>query len=608
MDSWGEVTKLTASDGATYDEFGVSVAISCDTIVVGAPWADSNRGSAYVFERNQGGMDNWGEVTKLTASDGEAGDGFGVSVAISCDTIVVGAYYDDSNRGSAYIFTKQSTTDTTPPQITNIHDAPDPQNSGGYVNISCTVTDNIAVNVAKVNITHPDTTSVNVTMNTGSYYYNTTYTQLGVYQYFIWANDTSGNSNTSAIYNFTITGYTLTINTVGHGNVTKNPDQVTYSYGTTVTLTAVPDTGWSFSQWSGDLTGSTNPDTITMTGNKTVTATFTQNQYTLTINTVGNGNVTKNPDQVTYSYGTTVTLTAVPDTGWSFSQWTGGLTGSTNPDTITMTSDKTVTATFNELIIDHILITYESGNEIPNQNISTGFNLTGYAQAIYETLDFISVNWSVTNTGSSASTSPLTGSSSTFYSGLADGTAMWTIDDGDGHSDSVEFTINSSLYSMMLYKGWNLVTVPFGNDWTAETLGENITGCNTVTIFNANTQTFLTHVVGVPHDDFPIVDGVGYFVYCTQDSILSMPDYSITSVNVHIYPEWNIVGWYHEYSTTAESLGENISGTSVATMFDAETQTFLTHVVGVPHDNFNVERGMGLFIYTDEASYWHGEG
>ena len=715
--------------------------------------------------------------------------------------------------------------DTTPPQITNIIDVPDPQKTGGFVNISCDVSDNRVVNGVKVNITYPDANSVNLTMDGGgTYYHNTTYIQIGTYTYFIWANDTFGNVNKSASNTFTITGYTLNINTVGNGNITKNPDQSTYAYGTTVTLTAMPDTGWTFSHWTGDLTGSTNPDTITMTGNKTVTANFTQDQYILTINTVGNGNVTKNPDQVTYTYGTMVTLIAIPDTGWNFiqwigdltgstnpdniimtsdktvtaiftqdqytltinivgngtvtkdpdqvtytygtmvtliaipdtgwnfshwsgdlmgnttpntitmtghkivtahftqnqytltintvgngnitknpdqttythgtiviliavpntgwsfsqwsgdltgstnpdtitmtinktvtatftqdqytltlnivgngtvtknpdqgtytygtsveltavadpgwafSQWSGDLTGSTNPDTITMTGNKTVTATFNELIVDYIHITYRSGNEIPNQNISTGFNLTGYAQAIYETLDFISANWSVTNSGSSASTSPLSGSSSTFYSGLVDGTAIWTIDDGDGHSDTVEFSINSSLYSMMFYEDWNLVTIPFDNTWTAETLGENISGCTVVSMFDASTQTFLTHVAGVPHDDFPIVDGVGYFVYCAQDNIMSILDASIASVTVPIYADWNVVGWYHDYSTTAESLGENISGTSVVTMFDPVTQTFLTHVVHVPHDNFIIERGMAVFIYTAEASMWHGEG
>jgi len=44
------------------------------------------------------------------------------------------------------------------------------------------------------------------------------------------------------------------------------------------------------------------------------------------------------------------------------------------------------------------------------------------------------------------------------------------------------------------------------------------------------------------------------------------------------------------------------------TMFYSETQTFITHVVDVPHDDFQVTAGMGLFIYTSEASIWHGEG
>jgi len=67
--------------------------------------------------------------------------------------------------------------------------------------------------------------------------------------------------------------YTLTVNVVGSGTVTKNPDQPIYSAGTSVTLTAV-NGSQTFSAWSGDLTGSTNPSVIVMDGNKSVTATF----------------------------------------------------------------------------------------------------------------------------------------------------------------------------------------------------------------------------------------------------------------------------------------------------------------------------------------------
>ncbi len=109
-DNWGEVTKLTASDAATADLFGNSVSINGDTAIVGAWFNDdagSASGSAYIFQRNQGGMNNWGEVTKLTASDAAFNDYFGKSVSISGDIAIVGAWRDDdagNESGSAYIF------------------------------------------------------------------------------------------------------------------------------------------------------------------------------------------------------------------------------------------------------------------------------------------------------------------------------------------------------------------------------------------------------------------------------------------------------------------------------------------------------------------------
>ncbi|TFH13035.1 hypothetical protein E4H04_12700, partial [Candidatus Bathyarchaeota archaeon] len=71
--------------------------------------------------------------------------------------------------------------------------------------------------------------------------------------------------------------YTLTVNTVGSGSVSKSPNQASYASGSSVTLTATPASGYVFSGWSGALTGSTNPRSIVMDGNKQVTATFTEN-------------------------------------------------------------------------------------------------------------------------------------------------------------------------------------------------------------------------------------------------------------------------------------------------------------------------------------------
>ena len=111
QNGWGEVEKLTASDGAMFDFFGGSVAISMDTAVVGAFGDSGFAGSAYIFERDAGGADQWGQTTKLTASDATGSDQFGISVSIRGEGVVVGAFGDDDDgfeSGSAYLFRKPS--------------------------------------------------------------------------------------------------------------------------------------------------------------------------------------------------------------------------------------------------------------------------------------------------------------------------------------------------------------------------------------------------------------------------------------------------------------------------------------------------------------------
>lgn len=102
--------KLAASDGADYDNFGIAVALGGDFAVVGSPGDDdegTNAGAAYIFAKAEGGADGWGEVAKLMASDAAAGDLFGVSVDISGDYAVVGASGEDgagTDRGAVYVF------------------------------------------------------------------------------------------------------------------------------------------------------------------------------------------------------------------------------------------------------------------------------------------------------------------------------------------------------------------------------------------------------------------------------------------------------------------------------------------------------------------------
>ena len=107
---WGKIAKVTPDDAERGDFFGYSVAIDGDTLVVGARLEDElakNAGAAYVFNRNLGGTNNFGQVTKLMANGGATKDQFGHAVAVDGNTILVGARLADvggRNSGSAYVF------------------------------------------------------------------------------------------------------------------------------------------------------------------------------------------------------------------------------------------------------------------------------------------------------------------------------------------------------------------------------------------------------------------------------------------------------------------------------------------------------------------------
>ena len=199
---------------------------------------------------------------------------------------------------------------------------------------------------------------------------------------------------------FTRDQYTLTVNVVGSGSVTKSPNQSYYYYGDEVTLTAEAATGWSFDHWSGALSGDENPATLTIYGNTTVTATFTRDRYTLSVNVVGNGTVTTDPEKSYYYYGEWVTLTATPATGWRFGYWSGALTGTTNPKELFMNGNKTVTATFIRQY--HLTVTLDGdGSGSVTLNPSGGTYDTGTVVQLTPEPSYNSVfeNWSGPDAG-----------------------------------------------------------------------------------------------------------------------------------------------------------------------------------------------------------------
>ena len=168
----------------------------------------------------------------------------------------------------------------------------------------------------------------------------------------------STNNSASVTTTIEMVQYELTtgVDGVGSGTIETDPVGTLFDFGTVVTLTATADTGFVFSGWSGDATGTTNPIPVTMDMAKHITATFDIAQYELTVGVdgSGSGNVASDPAGIDcgltcaadFEYNTVVTLTATADTDSVFVGWSGAIT-STNPVIqVTMDMAKSITATF----------------------------------------------------------------------------------------------------------------------------------------------------------------------------------------------------------------------------------------------------------------------
>ena len=159
------------------------------------------------------------------------------------------------------------------------------------------------------------------------------------WRFLSWEEDITGEENPTnitmnetkyikAIFDLLEYEIDIKINGSGKGNVIKNPDKEKYIHGEEVTLTAVPDIGWHFLNWTGDVPQNTdnyealmdginintnNPLTFTVLGTRTIDANFEINTYELTLEATGNGEIGKTPDKDKYDHGDVVTICATPD-------------------------------------------------------------------------------------------------------------------------------------------------------------------------------------------------------------------------------------------------------------------------------------------------------
>ena len=389
--NWSQQAYLKASNPETSDGFGFSVAISVDTIVVGAPDEDSNAtgiggnqadnsaagsGAAYVFARSG---TNWSQQAYLKASNTNAGDQFGYFVGASGNLAVVGAYREDSNAtgiggngadnsavdaGAAYLFTRSGST----------------WSQDSYLKASNTGADDrvgIAVGI--------DSTSVIV----GAFLEDSNATGVNGSG----ADNTASNSG--AGYVFAPAGVSITIASSPSGRTFDvsgsgcaagtgytTPAVLSWTPGSSCTVTVNPltqsgvtGTQYAFSSWENSSTASVRVITAPSSATTYTAAFTTQYQVTTSASPVAGGSVTAS---AFVNAGSSFVVTAAPTLGYTFSGFTGALTGTTNPQTLTVNGPLTVTAGFaqSQTVSLVALYRFDNTSNLGLDSSSNGNNLT----------------------------------------------------------------------------------------------------------------------------------------------------------------------------------------------------------------------------------------
>jgi len=160
----------------------------------------------------------------------------------------------------------------------------------------------------------------------------------------------------SSVWNFTTSTIeyedrSLEVNKEGNGTINIDPEQEEYADGTEINLTAIPEEGWSFKNWTGDIYSESKNLTIVMDNDKTITANFEIRKYNLTIEIEGEGSTDPEKGSHRYASGEKVILTSDPGEESRFNHWSGDIPEEMEEEkeiTITMNEDIEIKAYFEE--------------------------------------------------------------------------------------------------------------------------------------------------------------------------------------------------------------------------------------------------------------------
>jgi hypothetical protein len=185
--------------------------------------------------------------------------------------------------------------------------------------------------------------TISLSPSKGSYTYgeivNVSATAAGGYSFGSWGGDLSGTSNPMTVAvlgnmsisaHFAQSTYAIAVTQGTGGTISLSPSQGSYNAGDVVSVSATAASGYSFSSWGGDLSGTSNPQSVTVTRDMNITAYFAQmttGSYTIAVTSPTGGTVQLSPNKTNYNTGDSVTITAMPVAGYSFASWGGACLG-----------------------------------------------------------------------------------------------------------------------------------------------------------------------------------------------------------------------------------------------------------------------------------------
>ena len=418
-------------------------------------------------------------------------------------------------------------------------------------------------------------THMNVTLQSAGkdkYYHNQSYSIIGNYSFYLWAKDRVGNTNRSKTFTFSIIPDTIPPEIE---NIQITPNIQYENYSLTISCDITDNV-----QVNNTMVIITNPYG-SITNNSMI---YEDNiyQYTSSFNETGN---------------------------YSGYIWTNDTLGNSNSSTPFLFS-----------IIPEIPV-IKNIHAQPNPQ-----NIDGFVNITCDVFDQNGIDKVKVNITGPSGFSPLNETmilsteNKYFYKNnySHNGTydySIWVLDVDGNTNETILFSfeiVNQTYinFNISLLSGWNLITIPVNTSMWASDLAENVSGCTSVSKWNASLQTYDTYIVGGPPTfDFPIRNGHGYFVDMSNSDTLVVQGMPIDNVSIPLEVGWNLLGWYHEDETTASSFAENITGSTSVSKWNASLQTYDTYIVGGPPTfDFIVTRGMGLFVDVDETSTWYGQG